>query len=114
MSRSVGFVFPLDQSDQWAGFNDSGMEHFSGNPYVHLGREVVQNTIDARPKGNVAPARIFVQLINVPTSSIPDLGVLRTTLEACLAETQSGIESEKAEIFFENALELLTKSTITV
>ena len=36
MIQSVGFKFPYDQSDQWDGFNDSGIEHFSGNPYVHL------------------------------------------------------------------------------
>ena len=112
MAWSVGFTFPFDRSDQWDGFNDSGIEHFAGNPYVHLGREVVQNTIDARPKGIAAPARIFMQLINVPTNSIPDFDALQNTLQYCRAETK--VEGEKAKIFFDNALELLTKSTITV
>jgi hypothetical protein len=112
MIQSVGFKFPYDQSDQWDGFNDSGIEHFSGNPYVHLGREVVQNTIDARREGSASPARILIQLIDVATDSIPDVGSLRDTLQSC--STAAKNESEKAEIFFDNALELLTKTKITV
>jgi hypothetical protein len=112
MSQLVGFKFPYDQSDQWDGFNDSGMEHFSGNPYVHLGREVVQNTIDAKQEGSTSPARIFIQLIDVPTDSIPDVASLRSTLQSCSIAAKN--ESEKAKIFFENALELLTKTKITV
>jgi hypothetical protein len=112
MIGPVGFKFPLDQSDQWDGFNDSGIEHFSGNPYVHLGREVVQNTLDARRTGSVAPAHVFMQLAEVPTDSIPDVGSLRETLGSCRVAAKN--ESQKAEIFFDNAIELLTKSKITV
>lgn len=112
MTQSIGFRFPYDQSDQWDGFNDSGIEHFSGDPYVHLGREVVQNTLDARPEGTSAPAHIMIQVIDVPTSSIPDLPTFRNTLAACRLAAEN--ESEKAQIFFENALELLSKSKIAV
>jgi hypothetical protein len=112
VTQSIGFRFPYDQSDQWDGFNDSGIEHFSGDPYVHLGREVVQNTLDARPEGTSAPAHIMIQVIEIPTSSIPDLATLRRTLAACRLAADN--ESEKAQIFFENALELLSKSKIAV
>ena len=88
MIQSVGFKFPYDQSDQWDGFNDSGIEHFSGNPYVHLGREVVQNTIDARREGSASPARIFIQLIDVATDSIPGVASLRDTLRSCSTAAQ--------------------------
>lgn len=112
MTQSIGFRFPYDQSDQWDGFNDSGIEHFSGDPYVHLGREVVQNTLDARPEGTSAPAHIMIQVIDVPTGSIPDLPTFRSTLAACRLAAEN--ESEKAQIFFENALELLSKNKIAV
>jgi hypothetical protein len=112
MTQSVGFRFPYDQSDQWDGFNDSGIEHFSGNPYVHLGREVVQNTIDARQEATSAPAHIIIQVIEASTSSIPDVEALRDTMAACRLAAQN--ESEKAQIFFDNAIELLTKSKMTV
>lgn len=112
MTQSIGFRFPNDQSDQWDGFNDSGIEHFSGDPYVHLGREVVQNTLDARREGTSAPAHIMIQVIDVATSSIPDLETLRSTLAACRLASEN--ESEKAQIFFDNAIELLSKSKIAV
>jgi hypothetical protein len=112
MTQSVGFWFPYDSSDQWDGFNDSGIEHFSGNPYVHLGREVVQNTIDARQEATSAPAHIIIQVIEASTSSIPDADALRDTMAACRLAAQN--ESEKAQIFFDNAIELLTKSRMTV
>src|SRR6266481_7455679 len=98
MSQTVGFRFPYDQSDQWDGFSDSGIEHFSGNPYVHLGREVVQNTIDARQEATSAPAHIIIQVIEVATNSIPDVDALRETMAACRQAAQN--ESEKAQIFF--------------
>jgi hypothetical protein len=112
MTESIGFRFPYDQSDQWDGFNDSGIEHFSGDPYVHLGREVVQNTLDARREGTSAPAHIMIQMIEVPTTSVPDVETLRATLAACRLASDN--ESEKAQIFFDNAIELLTKSKIAV
>src|SRR6266705_2554207 len=112
MKQLVGFKFPSDNSDQWDGFNDSGIEHFSGNPYVHLGREVAQNSLDARQDGAKGPARIMIQLMDVPTESIPDVEELRKTVRACSVAAKT--ESEKAQIFFENAIELLSKSKVSV
>jgi hypothetical protein len=112
VTQSIGFRFPYDQSDQWDGFNDSGIEHFSGDPYVHLGREVVQNTLDARREGTSAPAHIMIQVIEIDVGSIPDLETLRSTLTACRVASEN--ESEKAQIFFDNAIELLSRSKIAV
>src|SRR3546814_10060263 len=56
----VGFEFPRDESQQWDGFNEPGIEHFSGSPFRSLGREGTQNTVDAA-KG--LPARIDIRRI---------------------------------------------------
>jgi hypothetical protein len=112
MRSAVGFVFPYDQSDQWDGFNDSGIEHFAGNPYPHLGREVVQNTLDARQESSGAPAHIIIQVVEVEIDSIPDIQGLREAMAACRQAAVT--ESEKARVFFENAMELLSKSEIKV
>ncbi len=29
---NIGWHHPVDDADQWDGFNDSGIEHFRGNP----------------------------------------------------------------------------------
>lgn len=108
---SIGFEFPPDSADGWHGFNDSGMEHFSGNPFEHLGREVPQNTIDAVAALN-EPARIEVRLIKVRTADLPRVAELRNTVERCLKD--AGNESEKAKLFFENAKKLLAGRSVSV
>lgn len=109
MGAAIGFEFPLDAAGQWDGFNEPGMEHFSGSPFEHLGREVPQNTIDARAS---SPARVRIALITVPTASIPGVSELRATMERC--GTEAANESAKATAFFASALKLLGKDTVRV
>lgn len=106
----IGFEFPLDDSQQWDGFNDSGIEHFSGSPFRSLGREATQNTTDAAKKG--VPAIIRVRRINIPTDEIPDITELHSAMKAC--QSASAAEGEKASQFFENAVNLLSKPKISV
>lgn len=106
----VGFEFPIDASGQWDGFNDSAMEHFSGNPFQHLGREVPQNTIDAKA-GN--PARIRVSLKKIPPSQIPDFDGFSMTIDKCL-DSAKVEQNEKAIKFFNNAQGLLKKKDLLV
>src|SRR4051812_46427754 len=105
----VGFEFPEDHSQQWDGFNEPGVEHFSGSPFRSLGREGTQNTLDAK---KAAPARIRVRRIDVPTSSIPDVEALKTAVARCRHE--AGNEGEKAIQFFDGAASLLANETISV
>jgi len=109
MPDPIGFEFPGDQAGQWDGFNEPGMEHFSGSPFEHLGREVPQNTIDAIIS---APARIYISLDSVPVISIPGIEELKKTIRYCLAGAPN--ESKKAELFFKNALDLLAKDHVKV
>lgn len=53
MSEELRWVFPVDNADQWDGFNESGINTFSGSPITHLAREVIQNSIDAGTEGAV-------------------------------------------------------------
>ena len=108
MVEQIGFEFPVDPSGEWDGFNDAGMEHFTGSPFAGLGREVSQNVVDAIYQ---EPARMVVRLINVDTGSIPNVDELRATLEACKAAPK---ESDKSEIFFDEALQLLGRPKIPV
>lgn len=108
MDDSIGFEFPVDPTDQWDGFNNAGIEHFTGLPFAGLGREVTQNVLDALDQ---EPARMVVQLINVVTASIPNVDELRASLEACKAAPK---ESDKSEIFFNEALQLPEQPKIPV
>jgi hypothetical protein len=106
----IGFEFPIDISGQWDGFNDPGIEHFTGNRLQHLGREVPQNTIDAKIS---APARITISVRKVPTSSIPDVVGLRQAVARC-AKAATGEDSEKAVKFFSRAASMLKAKDIHI
>lgn len=108
--KSVGFEFPIDGSGQWDGFNDPGIEHFTGNRLQHLGREVPQNTIDAKVGD---PARISVQLIKVPTASLPGHAELAQAVERCRLKAAED-KSDKALKFFLNADKLLAAKELQV
>ena len=108
--KGVGFEFPIDDSGQWDGFNDPGMEHFTGNRLQHLGREVPQNTIDAKVGD---PARISIKLIKVPTSSLPGNAELAQAVKRCLVTAPEDRDT-KAVKFFKNASKLLAAKDIQV
>jgi len=107
--NGIGFEFPRDASDQWDGFNDAGMEHFAGSPYLALGREIPQNVVDAT---DLPPARIVVRLIQVDTQSIPNFAEFRAALLRC--QEIASDESDKARIFFDQAMELIAQRKIPV
>jgi hypothetical protein len=106
----LGFEFPVDNSGQWDGFNDPNIEHFAGNRLQHLGREVPQNTIDAKVTN---PAQISVRLIKVPTASLPGHVELTEAVKRCRAAAADD-QSDKAVKFFENAAKLLAANEIQV
>jgi len=108
--KEVGFEFPIDDSGQWAGFNDSGIEHFTGNRLQHLGREVPQNTIDAKI-GN--PARITVRLIKVPVARLPGRAALADAVARCRKAAEVD-RSDKATKFFDEAAKLLAAKELSV
>lgn len=108
--KDIGFHFPVDASGQWDGFNDPGIEHFTGNRLQHLGREVPQNTIDAK---TASPARISIALVKVAAKSLPGHADLVDAVERC-AEAAAKDKSDKAEKFFDAAQKLLAAKDLHV
>ena len=107
----IGFHFPVDESGQWDGFNDPGIEHFTGNRLQHLGREVPQNTIDAKDKGNEFPARITIGLVKVPSNSLPGHAEL---VEAVDRSRNAAEADPKAAKYFADAGKLLKSKDLNV
>jgi hypothetical protein len=111
MMTKIGFEFPIDSAGRWDGFNEPGMEHFSGNPLEHLGREIVQNALDAR-LDKTKPVRIIFELKKISTNEIPDLPEFKKVIESCNANAKE--EGPKAQAFFEQAIELIRDKKIDV
>ncbi|MDO9405342.1 MAG: hypothetical protein Q7T87_15015 [Polaromonas sp.] len=108
----IGWTHPIDESDQWDGFNDPGIEHFSGSPTRNLAREANQNSLDACDNTSDKPVVIKISRHSVPVSSIPNVDQLRKNLNFCSSfADQEGI---KATQFFEAAIAELAKNKITV
>lgn len=110
METDIGWLHPIDQSDQWDGFNEPGIEHFAGNPITHLAREVNQNSYDSANGSDVV--KVKIKMLRVPTSTIPDIEGLRKTLTLCSEAAFK--ESPKAELFFKEAIEVIRQPTISV
>lgn len=106
----IGWYHPVDESDQWDGFNESGIAHFAGSPVRHLAREVNQNALDAGDDTGIVEVKI--RLHEVEVASIPHLTELKDNLMA--SHEASTHESKKAKIFFKEALAELGKSKIAV
>lgn len=111
MEKKIGWLHPGDESDQWNGFNDEGIEHFSGRPIPNLAREVNQNSLDAA-NSVIEAVRVTMQLIHVETTTIPNLEELKKTIELCRKAALN--ESDKARLFFENAIAELDKKVIAI
>lgn len=109
MSNEIGWHHPVDESDQWDGFNEPGIETFAGRPIRNLAREVNQNSLDA---GESDLVDVRICLHQVDTSTIPNLDEFRATLEACYKVAQK--ESKKAQVFFHRALNELENTKIYV
>jgi len=109
MSNDIGWQHPVDQADQWDGFNDSGMHYFTGNPIRHLAREVIQNALDARELDSVL---VKIKLHEVLVSTIPNLDELKENINSCYEASEA--EGHKAEVFFESAKAELEKTKIQV
>lgn len=110
-SNPVGWWHPEDDSDQWDGFNDPGLAHFSGDPVRHLAREVIQNAFDAKDAG-AGIVEVKIKRVEVETNTIPNLSELIKNVESCYENSK--LEVKKAEIFFENALAELHKKKISI
>ena len=104
----IGWHHPTDDSDQWDGFNEPGMEHFTGSPIQHLAREVNQNSLDAGEDGIV---EVRIDLREVEVSELPHLDELKANMTCCYEASKN--ESKKAETFFQAALAELEKSKIS-
>ena len=71
MFEKFGWAHSSDDSDQWDGFNEAGIEHFLGNPIFHLAKEINQNALDAAEDGLVKVSFMFKE---IDIDSIPNLG----------------------------------------
>jgi hypothetical protein len=75
-----------------------------GEPFVHLGRETVQNSLDALL---AEPVKVKFSKFTLAVEEIPSVDQLRNAVHAC--QESSSTESAKAKEFFDTAATMLKK-----
>ena len=105
---SIGWRCPTNEAGEGFGFNESGMEHFAGDPFSAIAREITQNTNDAK-KSN--PAFLEFRLISVSKSDFPNSDEFVEILKKCRIVADD--EGQKAITFFDRALERIEGDKIS-
>jgi hypothetical protein len=108
-TKKIGWHHPIDPAGQWDGPNDSGIEHFRGDPLRSLAREVCQNSLDASASGD--PVEVVFRVYERPTAEIPNLAELKMAVSRC--REAAGADT-KAVSLFKEAAALLEKQKIII
>lgn len=103
--------FPSNNYGQTSGIGDSGVETFRGTPIKSLAREICQNSLDAT-LNNGEPTRIEFKTFEIDPHQIPGYKDLEDALKRSL-DFWSNQQSNKAKKFFQQAIDVMHKTTIT-
>lgn len=101
--------FPESISGEYDGFNESGIETFSGTRYRSLAREILQNSLDAATGDEMVTVEF--QVIQVPRNQFPGFSDLSEAIGICSKE-RIVKGNQKAVEFFKNAEQILSRPKI--
>lgn len=101
------FYFPSNNGGEVKGISDSGIETFRGNSIKGLGREILQNSLDANKEVS-DPAYVEFDLFSMEFDKIPGNNSLKDAFIRS-KEFWEQQTSKKAKKFFEDAIEKSNK-----
>jgi hypothetical protein len=106
----MNWYFAKNDGGQRNGFHDPGVETFKGNFDRYLAREVIQNSLDARPPKSKQPVLVTFDIEAVESKQIPGIDSLSDTLGRCADFWR---HEPKAKEFFHNAQKMARSKSIT-
>lgn len=109
IKTTIGWRHPIDEAGQWDGPNDSGIEHFRGDPLWSLAREICQNSLDAACNEN--SVEVQFRVYRRKTAEIPNVLELRDAVSRCC---DSAKDDKRALEIFRAAQDLLNKPDFQV
>lgn len=101
---NVGWNFPSSEGGSDDGFNDAGIETYTGAPFEGLAREIIQNSLDASIDED-AQVTVKFELVEIKRDEFPDANGLFDILKQCHKE--SGEKDKKEQEFFRVAAQTL-------
>lgn len=102
---NINWVFPSSNGGSDDGFNDAGIETFTGARFDGLAREIIQNSLDAAIDDQVVVEFAFV---SIAREDFPGRDALLGVIEQCQKESSD----DKGKTFFGNAVKVLKKPKI--
>ena len=111
MKKNIGWHFPESGGGAYDGFNEAGIETFSGERFRSLAREILQNSLDAATTEKVT---VEFEVIPIPRSKFPGLSELGKAISRCSKEPSVKADSKaNAAIFFKHAKEIVEAPKIS-
>lgn len=111
MEENRGWYFPNNNGGEAEGFENQGINQFKMSPYGKLAREIIQNSYDAKIKGENKKVRVDFRLVSIEKNRIPNLESIGKNINA---SAEYFPESERLEKFRQNANEKLKNDMIDV
>lgn len=111
MEENRGWYFPDNKGGQDEGFENQGINQFKMSPYGKLAREIIQNSYDAKIKGENKKVKVEFKLVKMNKNRIPNLESIKESINA---SAEYFPESERLEKFRQVANEKFESDTIDI
>lgn len=111
MEENRGWYFPDNRGGQDEGFENQGINQFKMSPYGKLAREIIQNSYDAKIKGDNKKVKVEFKLVKMDKNRIPNLESIKESINA---SAEYFPESERLEKFKQVANEKFKSDTIDI
>ena len=111
MEKIRGWYFQDNKGGQDEGFENQGINQFKMSPYGKLAREIIQNSYDAKIKGEDKKVKVEFKLVKMDKNKIPNLESIKESINA---SAEYFPESERLEKFRQVANEKFESDTIDV
>lgn len=108
---AIGWNFSPYNFGRRKGISDSGVETFRGDRYLHLAKEICQNSLDAISPGEKT-VRVEFQHFEISKEDIPGYERYIEVFDQCHEASRTGIK--KVRDFFDYSSGLLEKEKISV
>ncbi len=101
------WFFPSNNGGAHDGFNDAGIETYTGARYDGLAREIIQNSLDATVDDE-SMVTVEFDLVKISREEFPGKDALLRAMKRCMEVSND----DKAKAFFENAIQELGRKEI--
>ena len=109
---SIDWVFPSSNGGSYDGFNDAGIETFSGARYDGLAREIIQNSLDAAVDDQTKVTVEF-DFCKIKRKEFPGADGLLEAMRRCRQESnRQESKNAKSDAFLRQSMDELKKQEI--